>query len=173
MPLSLAEMFPISYATTDAGRRREGAWISAATADLPIFFPTSLLLSFLPPPSFCLSVWFLLSSSQSLIVPILYISLAMLMFFDSLPVSLSSTTILHFPSFNPFPQSWQSLLKSNTVLGVLCLHAGPGFWLSGPLNAVCLSKGTVLTYSAVTTSFYFSPKALGRQQPDQHVPSGT
>ena len=171
---TVAEMFPISCTTTDAERKREGGRISAATADLPIFIPTSLFFFFLVAPLWSLSFWihfasFFLSSSQSLC----------LFFFLFLPYSLSSCLLTsHHPSLLlhlslPLSQSWWSLLKLNTVLGLLCLHAAPGSWLSGALNAVCLSKRTGLTRSATTTSFQFGPKALNRQQPDQLVPSGT
>lgn len=37
---TVAEMFPISCTTTETGRKREGGWINAVTADMPIFFPT-------------------------------------------------------------------------------------------------------------------------------------
>lgn len=81
------------------------------------------------------------------------------------PRRLSSPTILHFSpiSLSPIP----------VMVGLLCLHAASGSYLSGALNPVCLSKGTGLTYSAATTSFQFCPKALNGQLPDQLVPSGT
>lgn len=90
---AVAEMFPISCMTTDTERNREGGWISAATADLPILFPTSLVFFFFPSSlsqvffcvvyvSWCLCV-------QSLVLKCMFTSISLFL--------NSSCLIFHFP----------------------------------------------------------------------------
>lgn len=122
--------------------------MSAVTADLPIFIPSSFffvlgtpsLTSFLP-CKFGLIIHF---SSQSLV---LFFTISFIIFFHPY---FSPPTIFHFSYTSPSPIP---LLKLNTVLAFKAL------------NAFCLP--------AATTSVQFSPKALNREWSDQLVPSGT
>ncbi len=148
-------------------------------------FPPLYFFFFLVPLLWSLSVCvicisFPISSSQSFVLYFFPLSLYFPYSLSFLPVLFFTSPFSFFyhhpslllPSVPPLSQSWVLLLKLNTVLGLLCLHAAPSSWLSGALNAVCLSKGIGLTYSAATASFQFNPKASNRQRPDQLVPKG-
>lgn len=150
-------MFPISCTTTEAERKREWGWINAVTADLPIFFPASFFFLV----AFHQSLFVLIDVSVSFIF-YLFISchsvfltvIIFLLFLLLPPPLLIVTTMLQCSGSRsptsvlaPFPQTETQFWDC-----CVCLQ------LFGALNAFCLSKGTGLTHTAATTSFYFGPK---------------
>lgn len=133
--------------------------MSAATADLLVFIPTSFFVVLGTPfqaSFFPCKFWLIIHfSCQS---HVFFLTVYFMIFFFSLLFSTSCylSFLLCTTVLLPIP-----LLKLNTVLAFKAL------------NAVCLTKGTGLTCPTATTSLQFSPPALNREWLDQLVPSRT